>query len=550
LLTMMTSGDIPTSGENTLRSLNSSSQTEENTNVVAPDINLRFPDLGAASPTQLMSPKWHWDKDELGEDPAGAVKKKSAARSIDAALGKINAIAAVLDKRVTATSNAVDTSIEGSLGSTIQQVNQLAGKLNTGAAHTIKLAGEAGSDDLRSSNSPETEDSADFRGGGSGSSASLAAQLAAAHKEIGQLHAALLEKKAQNNEQTKQLDIMRANQGSNEETAQRVAEKWASQHFSDLNKDVRHFTSKLMSLKRQGERRHIAQVSTAAWLSQEKMVDDSADDLRMAEYEGDHASQKFLTARQRAAEETKARVVLKKKALWAQQKFEGYGPKMSPERATASAVARQIAREREDAKTEAAKDEKIYKRSVARQLEYLQNLSGYGSEMLLSQQRSLLIQKKHFEMKLEAMKYRLEAEIARRTSCKSVQENLGFAQEKCQCKQISQWKSQLEHGENRVLIAHLEAENHEYEREVERCKMAYRKAGLVYAVPAKKGDFHKYALSGKAPSAKYNSSSVTPRLDPKSLKVLHDLQSKDPDALSLEILEQRERARNLKEPRA
>merc|ERR1712094_153501 len=112
---------------------------------------------------------------------------------------------------------------------------------------------------------------------------------------------------------------MLARQGSNEATAQRVAESWAKQHFTDLNKDVRDFTTKLMGLKRQAQRKHIARVSTAAWLSQEKVVDDTADDLRMAEYAGDHTAQKFLNTKVRVAQETEKRRKLKKKALWAKQ---------------------------------------------------------------------------------------------------------------------------------------------------------------------------------------------------------------------------------------
>jgi len=64
----------------------------------------------------------------------------------------------------------------------------------------------------------------------------------------------------------------------------------------------------------------------------------------------------------------------------------------------------------------------------------------------------------------------------------------------------------------------------------------------VYAVPVQNGTFYKYATTGKVPSEHYNVTSQSSRLDPRSLKVLHELQSKDPDALTLELMEQQNSA--------
>jgi len=86
---------------------------------------------------------------------------------------------------------------------------------------------------------------------------------------------------------------------------------------------------------------------------------------------------------------------------------------MSEERATASAVARQIARQREDAKAKAELQDKLYKLAVSRQLQYFKDLEGFAVQMLISMQRTIVVGKKHNEEKLRAMKYRLEAEITR-----------------------------------------------------------------------------------------------------------------------------------------
>jgi len=249
-------------------------------------------------------------------------------------------------------------------------------------------------------------------------------------------------------------------------------------------------------------------------------VDESADDLRTATVRGDRCVDKFLTSRESATRAAKAMRKLKKKHLWAKQAFSGFGPKMSKERANASAVARQVAKQRVKAKKKmenlAVKLKKTMKWRIKSQKAERQT----ADAMMKALQKQLKLQKEHYENKLRAMKYKLKAEIHLRTSCKAVSAQIGLARKKCKCGPLSRWGFQQEQDHNRVQVVALGAQNRACKRDVERCKIAYRKQGLVYAAPLMNGTLANYSSTGVVPSvrAKFtNSTRVNPKPKAKRL---------------------------------
>lgn len=245
------------------------------------------------------------------------------------------------------------------------------------------------------------------------------------------------------------------------------------------------------------------------------MADGSADDMRAASVRGDRMVKKFLESREVAADAAKRMKINKKKRLWAKQEFLGFGPKMSDERATASAQARQIAQMRVDAKKKYQNLKTRFKKSVAWRLSALKTERDSADRMMRSLQKQLKAQTAHYGDKLLAMKYKLKAEVSLRTSCKAVLSQISLARKKCQCGQLAEWGALLRKDQNAVQVVALGAENRAYKREVERCKLAYRKQGLVYAVPLKNGTLASYASSGVVPSVEYNSTSAPHRVNPR-----------------------------------
>merc|ERR1711981_74746 len=67
-----------------------------------------------------------------------------------------------------------------------------------------------------------------------------------------------------------------------QQTPQEIADAWEKKNFHKWGKEAHDFKAKLMTLKQAAKRKHIARVATARWLSEVKLVDDSADDLRRA----------------------------------------------------------------------------------------------------------------------------------------------------------------------------------------------------------------------------------------------------------------------------
>jgi len=493
---------------------------------------LEHPELGAAESTSVLPVQRL--RADLGEAENSVAKDRRRHETVDQALTKISAITHLLNKKATDANQALDNDLTTSEGSTLHRVQRLAGKLGNGAARIMKLDRAVGQHaDLRSATPSFNDDgneASSETGYGVGSGSGRPQDLSTAHRQIAELQAKLVESNAENKEQQKRLDIMLANQGPNEETAQRIASKWADKHFAEWSDDAKQFTVKLMSLKKEAERKQLARVSTAAWMAQEKVVDETADDLRMGNYKAERAVQQFVESRERAADTTELRQVLKKKTLYAKQDFEGYGPKMSEERASASASARKLARDRKDAKSHYEQLDNQLQVTIGRELDYYKDQSNFAYQMLGHMQKMLNIQKQHYEEKLSAAQYRLDAEISQRTSCSMVQGLLQKAAEECKCKQLADWNSAVGHDKTRVELVIAESENQQCKRDVELCKIGYRKAGLVYSAPARNGTFLEYAKTGVVPSADYNVSTAPEMLNPKTLADLVEIQ-KNPDEL-------------------
>jgi len=422
------------------------------------------PELGAGAPVQLY--------------PAQAVAK-TPVNSINVMLNHVNTIAASLNSRVHATNSAMDDVTRDDLELGLKHVKELSGHLREGAAHVLRIANKTVHPRLGSSASPKP------------------AASAADKKTIQQLKAKIEEQHAKLHSTQVQL---KAATGSQAKKNKDIAKNWAKNHFKRWNNEARKFTAKLMVLKKDAKRKHIARVSVAEWLSQEKIVDESADDLRTQKYRGDRSVDKFLESRESATRAAKSMRVLKKKHLWAKQAFTGFGPKMSPERANASAVARQVAKQREDAKKKMLKLGKKAKKAMAWRIRAQKAERATAYAMMKALQKQLKLQKQHYENKLLAMKYKVKAEITRRTSCKAVSAKIRLARKKCRCGDLSRWGFHESQDENKVAVVKLGAENRWCKREVERCKFAHRKAGMVYAAPMRNNTYATYASTGAVPS--------------------------------------------------
>jgi hypothetical protein len=258
--------------------------------------------------------------------------------------------------------------------------------------------------------------------------------------------------------------------GRKQKTSQSIADSWASKNFQKWNTDARKFSAKLLVLKKSGKRKHLAQLSTAAWLAQEKVVDGSADDLKTASAEGKRRVKKFKESREIAADATKRMKLNRKKQLWAKQAFTGFGPKMSAERANASAQARQVAKAREKAKAKYEKSKVRYKKSVAWRIKSLKMQRESADRMMKALQKQLKEQKLHYENKLMSAKLKLKAEIGLRTSCKAVMLQIGDAREKCACSTIGSWGNDLRCKIAKVEVAALKSENYGLKRTIKLLK--------------------------------------------------------------------------------
>lgn len=506
------------------------------------------PVLGEGAPTQLMSPQWAkatWSADTnspLGE-PMVRSRDDGQSRGIDDLLTKISGIAHVLNTRVSSANKAVDDDLDQDVKATIDRVKQMSGHLAKASATTMVMAKkqqaffDAKKKALQDRWGPDRAD----LGQGSGFSrfsidGGPPGEMETAHTTIGELQAKMLAKDAQINEREtklsekdKQLDEMLAQQGStSEETSQRIADEWAKTNFAKWDKESNQFTAKLRTVKKSAQRKRIAQVGTAEWMGAERIVEESADDMRMAKYTAERGSRNFLEEKDRAETATTNLVKIKKERLWAKQKFDGYGPKMSEERATASATARIIAQQRVDAKLDFEKKDLSLRTTLTRELRDYQAAAKSGYEMLANYEKLMSRQRKYYESKLKSAKLHMAAEIARRTSCLDIKEQLTLAEQKCSCPSLSGWSANLTKDDNRVKVVALESEIFECRTDVEQCKIGYRKAGLVYSAPLRNGTLLEYAKTGKVPSEHYNESNIPETVNPASLKKVIELQ-KNPD---------------------
>jgi len=468
----------------------------QNKDISANVVDSPTPDLGQGTPMQLLSPSVAEASEKKLYPAASVVVPQHSVTdldNIDHMLSKVNGIAAILEQRSLATAQAITDADQDQLQSTEQKVGHISGELQSASSAVLALQKKK-DQDLRSAQSQQPKVDSETTSEDS--------------VTIARLKARIQEKQATIDEQQKKLESF-DQMGNTAKTSEDMANDWMNRNAAKWQDDTKKFTQKLNVLKKAAKRVQLAKVSTAQWAEASKLVDESADDLRMAKYLGTRSAKKFVHESTILTELTKRVRKMKKERLYAKQEFQGFGPKMSEERATASASAASIAKFREEAKQKYEDMNSQYKNLVKREQFSLKERGQLGSKMMTMLQKQLKAQKVHYENKLRAADHKLKAEIARRSSCKTVSGHLKTAVHNCDCKDLTKWADTLASDSQRSRTISLSSDLNQCKREVQRCKIAYRKQGLVYAVPLKSGTLSTYAETGKVPSVDYNMTNNT-----------------------------------------
>lgn len=404
---------------------------------------------------QLMNPKVKVFSDKAPGVEARLLRGPPSA--IDKMLRNVNSIAASLNSRLHSAKSAAEDVTRDEFEDGIHHVTRLTDELKEGASHTLRLVEQTGN----SSRATQSTTSAEQK-----QNEKIKAVQQRQHEEL------MKKIRKQDTELNSLREQLAAALGGKQKTSQSIADSWASENLRKWNTDARKFSAKLLVLKKSGKRKHLARLSTAAWLAQEKVVDGSADDLKTARETGKRRVKKFKESREIAADATKRMKLNKKKRLWAKQAFTGFGPKMSDERANASAQARQVAKARERAKAKYQAAKVRYTKSVAWRIKSLKAQREGADKMMKALQKELKEQRIHYENKLMSAKLKLKAEIGLRTSCKAVMLQIGDARHKCQCGTMASFTHDLRCKIAKVEVAALKSENYSLKRSIKLLKSA------------------------------------------------------------------------------
>ena len=439
----------------------------------------------------------------------------------------MNAITSILNKKAIAANSAANDALGRAVGDTINTVTQMGNGLRLGASNVMRLAAKAGNKKAGNQTKSGDDESepkqschCDKKNSVEGKSKILDSSRPKSKVAQSLLHDANNQVRALKKQLMKTRILLAKKNAAYinllaESDPKRQADQWAKEQIRKAATDANKFDGNMVKIKGAAKRKKISMAATGKLMQTEEMIGHSAKAARMADFLADRSVAKFMRFREQSLAATAEVPVLRKRYLKTKSEFEGFGPEMDPERARASQQARAAAAARKDAEYRFKRDKANYKTGVEVEDRLRRAAQEEGFKMMKLLQSALKGQRKNFEYRLMAEKFRTKAEIFRRTSCKDVKSQLTLATKSCECKNLGMWSAILGHDKKIMNTIKLKNRLGQCTRDVEACKFAYRKQGMVWMREAKKTTGLKYALTGKTKNYYLPSGNSTSKINPK-----------------------------------